>query len=369
MLFPASFFVRSARYSRTKPQVRARRPAPITPSQRPRRRLQSWLETCGCFSNVPSEMAALEFREPPPKNHCFVFNAPKDASCGDIIGALEDVVGKGSLDTLQRQGGSRFCAAVANAEAATKLSSRGAIVVNGISTPVACLDSRIVYVTVYRLLQCITDEDLAAALAPYGKVLVVQPPNFQGRRQAGNGTRLVRIQLQRPIPNFMSVLGCRVQCEYKGVKRVCYRCELEGHMGRQCPTPWCELCWASGHDTSSCPASSGRRGRARATTAECVETRSCGAGSPESETDLPDDIIELQKQYMLSGMERHEGVATSPEDTAVSKSSEQETQNSFSRDLPTGYAPTPDKSPPLQRNAVRGRRAKKKASNSAAIVQ
>lgn len=326
---------------------------------------QSWLETCRCFSRVSSEMAALEFQEPPPKNHCFVFNAPKDASCNDIIDALQDVVGEGGLDTLQHQGGSRFCAVVANAEAATKLSSRGAIVVNGVSTPVACLDSRILYVTVYRLQQCIGDEDLAAALAPYGKVLAVQPSNFQGRPRAGDDTRLVRIQMQRPVPNFLRVLGCRVQCEYKGVKRVCYRCEREGHMGRQCTTPWCELCWASGHGTSSCPASSGRGGSAHATTAECSKTRSCCAGAPEPETDLPDDIVELQKRFMSCGIERrHEGAARHPEDTAVSKSSEQGgAQNSSGCDLPTEYAPTPDKSSPLRSTAVRRRRAKKKASS------
>lgn len=28
----------------------------------------------------------------------------------------------------------------------------------------------------------------------------------------------------KSIPNFMIVKRCRVQCEYKGVKRVCSRC-------------------------------------------------------------------------------------------------------------------------------------------------
>lgn len=298
----------------------------------------------------------MTFREPPPKNHCFCFNAPKDASCEDIIDALEDVVGQGGLQILQRQGGSKFCAAVANAEAATKLSAAGAIVVNGVSTPVACLDSRIIYVTVFRLRQRIRDEDLSAALTAYGKVLAVQPPNFPVRPpQSADGTRLVRIQMQRPIPNFLSVLGCRVQCEYKGVKRVCSRCEVEGHIGRECKTPWCALCWALGHDTKSCP---------RRVDADCIKTRSCGAASPG-----PDDLKELQSRFMSCGLERHpEGVTSTSEETAVSKSSEQGVKKSLSRDLPTEDKPTPDNSSPLPSTGIRVRKARKKAGRSAAIV-
>lgn len=305
--------------------------------------------------------AATTFREPPPKNHCFCFNAPKDASCEDIIDAFEDVVGQGGLKILQRQGGSKFCAVVANAEAATKLSTAGEIVVNGVSTPVACLDSRIIYVTVFRLRQRIRDEDLSAALTAYGKVLAVQPPNFPVRPpQSANGTRLVRIQMQRPIPNFLSVLGCRVQCEYKGVKRVCSRCDVEGHIGRECKIPWCALCWALGHDTKNCP---------RHVDADCIKTRSCGAACPGPEADQPDDLTELQGRFTSCGLERRpEGVTSSSEETAVSKSSEQGVKKSLSRDLPTQDAPTPDNSSPLPGSGTRVRKARKKAGRSAAIV-
>lgn len=299
-------------------------------------------------------MAALEFEKPPPKNHCFAFNAPKGASSVAIIDGLQDVVGQGGgLKVLQHQGGSRFCAAVANAEAAAKLSARGAVVINGVSTPVACLDSRIIYVTVYRLRPHIRDEDLAAALTPYGTVLAVQPPNFQVRPRTGDGTRLVRIQIKHPIPNFLRVLGCRVQCEYKGVKRLCFKCEMEGHMGRQCPAPWCELCWASGHDNSSCPASA------------CD-----GAGTPGQEVSLPDDIVKLQERFMSCDMQsRNEGAINSSEGTALTKKSEQGVTASFSRDSPTEDAPTVDESSQLSSTAVRaGRAEKKKASSSATIV-
>lgn len=224
--------------------------------------------------------AAVKYRPPVPKAQCFKLDAPKDASVDDIIDAIEDVVGPHGLKGLQHQGGMKFCAAVSSAAAAKTLNERGAIVVNGTSCPVTCIGPQIINVTVYRFQWYMNDQDLGAALSPYGRVLSVHYPSFNGRPRIENGVRLVRIEMKSPVPNFLSVRGYKVQCEYRGVKRVCSRCEREGHNRSDCKTPWCPRCEAFGHEFDSCSAVC-RRCRGDHATADCLRPRSYADAASE----------------------------------------------------------------------------------------
>lgn len=134
--------------------------------------------------------------------------------------AIEDVVGRHGVKGLQLEGGTQFYAAVTSAAAAKFLNDRFEIIVNGISCPVTCIGPHIVCVTAYRFQCNMNDKCLGAALAPYGWGLSIQYPNFNSRPRIENGMRLVRIELKSPILNFLSVRGYKVQCEYRGVKRV-----------------------------------------------------------------------------------------------------------------------------------------------------
>lgn len=225
-------------------------------------------------------------RQAPPKAHCFVFSVPKDAAVDDIIDAIEEIVGPRGLESLQHQGNYKFCASVKTASAAARLSERGAFTVNGVSCTVACVGPQVLYVTVYRLKLYITDCDLEAALAPFGKVIAVREPTFKGRPHVGTGTRLVRMEMIKPIPNFMMVKGCRVQCEYKGVKRVCSRCGREGHHGGDCRSPWCHRCLDYGHDGAECTASCRRCG-GRHASSDCLKPRSYALAAAGSFPELP----------------------------------------------------------------------------------
>lgn len=225
-------------------------------------------------------------RQPPPKAHCFVFSVPSGAVVDDIIDAIEEIVGPRGLESLQHQGNYKFCASVKTAAAAAKLNERGAFVLNGVPCTVACVGPQVLYVTVYRLKLYIADSDLEAALSPYGKVIAVKEPTFKGRPYVGTGTRLVRIEMTKPIPNFLNVKGCRVQCEYKGVKRVCSRCGQEGHNGGDCKTPWCHRCLVYGHDGAECNASC-RRCSGRHASSDCLRPRSYALAAAGEFPELP----------------------------------------------------------------------------------
>ncbi|KAL1426004.1 hypothetical protein MTO96_003474 [Rhipicephalus appendiculatus] len=79
----------------------------------------------------------MAFRAPPPKAHRFCFNASTDSTADEIIDAIEEVTGPRGLKSLQHQGGTKFCIAVATATAAAKLSTRASFVLNGAAVPVA----------------------------------------------------------------------------------------------------------------------------------------------------------------------------------------------------------------------------------------
>ncbi|KAH7944637.1 hypothetical protein HPB52_022963 [Rhipicephalus sanguineus] len=93
----------------------------------------------------------MAFAAPPPKAHCFTFSAPEGSTVDDVIDALEVVTGPAGIKSLQHMGGVKFGAAAANVHAATKLKSRGAILLNGVLVPLVSVGPEIVHVTVFRV--------------------------------------------------------------------------------------------------------------------------------------------------------------------------------------------------------------------------
>ncbi|KAH7942720.1 hypothetical protein HPB52_000383 [Rhipicephalus sanguineus] len=180
----------------------------------------------------------MAFAAPPPKAHCFILNAPEGSTVDDVIDALEAVTGPAGIKSLQHMGGVKFSAAASSENAATKLKSRGAILLNGESVPLVSIGPEIVHVSVFR----------------------------------------VPLWMKKPIPNFLSVQGHTVMCDYRGVKKVCSRCRLAGHIGKDCATPRCTRCGVFGHTTDGCTEPCRRCGGNHATV-DCVRPRSFAAAA------------------------------------------------------------------------------------------
>lgn len=222
----------------------------------------------------------MKFRPPPPKEHCFEFSAPKEATIDDIIDGFQRTVGPGGLRALQHQGSTRFCAAVASAAAAQKLNSTGEVKILAEMCPITCVGPQVIFMTALRLKLFVSNDDLAAALAPFGRVLSVTDMTFKGHPTVDNGTRHVKMEMAKPVPNFMFVRGCRVQFEYRGVRRVCSRCGQSGHNRGDCQAPWCDRCRAFGHEAESCSAECRKCG-AQHPTADCLKPRTYAAALEE----------------------------------------------------------------------------------------
>ncbi|KAL1443942.1 hypothetical protein MTO96_045736, partial [Rhipicephalus appendiculatus] len=162
-------------------------------------------------------MASRPLPPTPPKKHCFTFNVPEGTvSIDEIIDNIEETVG-----------------------------DEGKVSVDAVGPP-------IVHVNVYRLPPYVSNDSLVAALQPYGKVRDLQYTTVQKRQTTYSGTRVVKMEMTRPAPNFVTVLGHRAMLEYRGMRRVCARCSGEGHMAATCTKPFCQRCGAFGHVTETC---------------------------------------------------------------------------------------------------------------------
>ncbi|KAH6941745.1 hypothetical protein HPB50_023077 [Hyalomma asiaticum] len=244
----------------------------------------------------------MAFAAPPPKAHCFVLSAPEGSTVDDVIDALEAVTGPAGIKSLQHMGGVKFGAAAANVRAATKLKSRGNILLNGESVPLVSVGPEIVHVSVFRVPLWVGDAALAAALSAYGNVQSVHEPVFKGRPGVGTGVRVARVEMKKPIPNFLSVQGFNVMCDYWGVQKVCSRCRLAGHIAKDCITPRCARCNVYGHATEGCTEPC-RRCSGNHATADCVRPKSFAAAAAGSGVSPPTPASQEQVPALESDSE------------------------------------------------------------------
>ncbi|KAH6920515.1 hypothetical protein HPB50_028497 [Hyalomma asiaticum] len=134
-------------------------------------------------------------------------------------------------------GGSKFLVCTRNANQATKLMVAEGFRLNHEKVAVEAVGPPVTYVNVYRLPAYLPDDVLTNALQQYGKVKSVTFATVATRQNKLNGVRVVKMEMSKPVPNFTTIQGHRVMCEYRGMRRVCARCGDDGHMASACTRP------------------------------------------------------------------------------------------------------------------------------------
>lgn len=98
------------------------------------------------------------------------------------------------------------------------------------------------------------EDELRRALGAYGQVHAIQKESVPGFPETYSGTRRVRMEMLRDVPNILKVHDkCSVRCEYEGVVRQCIRCSGTGHHAAACTTPKCKRCEQFGHENCEAP--------------------------------------------------------------------------------------------------------------------
>lgn len=234
-----------------------------------------------CFS-FPKKMASRQVT-PPPKEHCFLFTVPDSTtSVDEIIDSVEEVTGANGVLFLQHLGGFKFLVCVKTPEQATQLLVQGSFKINENEIPIEAVGTPCVPVNIFRLPPYISHEAVTAALQPFGKVRDVTFAAMHSRQGVFSGTRVAKLEMTKPAPNFLNIQGHRAMLEYRGMRRVCGKCNEEGHVAANCTTPHCDRCKSYGHSISECTGKCRRCGREHSTK-DCFLPRSYAAAIRSSD--------------------------------------------------------------------------------------
>ncbi|KAH6945480.1 hypothetical protein HPB50_008719 [Hyalomma asiaticum] len=130
-------------------------------------------------------------------------------------------------------------------------------------------------VTCLYLPSFVPDNEVVNSLKSFGTTLKIEGARYKDRPTIRTGTRHIRMDMRsdNPLPNFARVSGHRATFEYRGVRRLCRCCNLEGHIRAQCDTPYCVRCGVFGHRTDTCTAACRRCGGAHASV-DCTARKS-----------------------------------------------------------------------------------------------
>ncbi|KAH6944884.1 hypothetical protein HPB50_005934 [Hyalomma asiaticum] len=215
-------------------------------------------------------------------------------------------------------GGSKFLVCTRNANQATKLMVAEGFRLIHEKVTVEAVGPPVTYVNVYRLPAYLPDDVLTNALQQYGKVNSVTFATVATRKSKLNGVRVVKMEMSKPVPNFTTIQGHMVMCEYRGMRRVCARCGDDGHMASACTRPYCKRCGVLGHDTEGCVEECKRCGGHHGTR-DCFRRRSYvaaprgfpSASDPPPNSNQSSEPAISKASASTSGLQRELGTAAS----------------------------------------------------------
>ncbi|KAG0414172.1 hypothetical protein HPB47_008672 [Ixodes persulcatus] len=138
-------------------------------------------------------------------------SCPPGASVDSIFDAATGIVGTAELFSLQHLGASNFQLSVTSSSAMRRIVNAGALSIGGTLVPIIPVGSQVTAMTCLFLPVYVKSEALAAALAPYGKVLDIRFGVYQDHPTLRTGTRYIRMEMKEstPVMNFLRVSGHR----------------------------------------------------------------------------------------------------------------------------------------------------------------
>lgn len=159
-------------------------------------------------------------------------------------------------------------------EGKRKALAAGDLVVKGRRCLVIDPGNRDIRLKLHWMLYHVPDDEVKAALAPYGTVIEVGTEKWrvQGIAGCASMTRTAVIRLKPgltldDLPHQLRIAGGLALVVAPGRAPLCLRCQRTGHIRRDCRVPKCESCHRFGHDAD-----------------QCVRTYAAAAGARSGET-------------------------------------------------------------------------------------
>lgn len=172
----------------------------------------------------------------------------------DHLGALPDVIALGAY-----QMNHVWAVTLKNSGAMKKMLEAGDIQVKDHRCIVVNPNDRGIRMKLHWLLYGVSEEDICAALAPYGNVTEVTRERWRvrGITDRASTTRLVALKLKAgvtvdDIPHQLRVGSELALVVVPNRPPLCLRCNSTGHIRRDCRVPRCLQCRRFGHTDEEC---------------------------------------------------------------------------------------------------------------------
>lgn len=217
----------------------------------------------GVFSTgaaTPSyaEVANAAKRRQVARDKDFVLTCDQSVPISTVVDAvIASVNPPQDLNSVQQINDKKFIISFKSnaAAAAYNLQCAASLRIPGATSVCKWLGADVRRIRVTYLPTAIENTKLEEVLSEYGRVLRTTDEVYAGKPVlVKTGTRLVDLEMTRPVPNLITVCGYTVPTAYKGVVVQCRRCLLEGHLKAACVTPFCTRCKSFGHEEAACEA-------------------------------------------------------------------------------------------------------------------
>jgi Zinc knuckle len=93
------------------------------------------------------------------------------------------------------------------------------------------------YVRTFNLFPEVEDIHIENTLREYGKIKKHVRENFSAAMEVDTitGVRGVCMEMERPVPTFLSIGNLRTKFVYQGMAEGCFNCNSTGHLRKECP--------------------------------------------------------------------------------------------------------------------------------------
>lgn len=215
------------------------------------------------------------------------------------------------------------------------------IVFRGTRLPASYVSARSRLVYVRDLPAEVPESFVQNALSSYGTVHGVSAMEHSGYPGLLNGTRLVKVTLEKDVPSSLSICGFDVRVWYRGQPQACIICRSYRHRVKECPlNGLCRRCHKPGHEAREC------REPRRLSTVPSEPLSS--VVSPEEDTSEADvDFVPVDESESASSIADSEELLVSGDESVLAEKTVSDLPPRVSVPVSTSVSPSTTSKRPL----------------------